>query len=123
MAVNVSEHENHVDIQDFTIDRKRIPFKIDDDIFEGVAVLGITQLQGLIKSAKNVKNLVDTGDINSVMSIFDEIMTVDSAKRLRERVMSTDDRETIDLQRQLIPILHFLMEKHGVGRPTQPSSV
>lgn len=123
MAVNVSEHGNHIDIQDFTIDRKRIPFKIDDDIFEGVAVLGITQLQGLIRSAKNVKNLVDTGDIDSVMNIFDEILTVNSAKRLRERVMSTDDRETIDLQRQLIPILHFLMEKHGVGRPTQPSSV
>lgn len=111
---------DHVNIKDFTITQKTVSFKIDDDIFEAIAVLGLTQMQDVIVTAGSINELTHAGDTDAILRVFDSILTEGSAKRFRERAMSKDHNDALDVRRQLIPILQYLLEEYGV-RPTQPS--
>lgn len=64
--------------------------------------------------------MIDNENYESIFEIFDQLLIEESAKVFRERAMSKGDRG-IDVQRQLMPILYYLLEQYGV-RPTQPSS-
>ena len=113
--------ENEIEIQDFTIKRTRKRFRIDVDIFECRAILGIPQLQRLVNLTRNISKVVDAGNFDAICKVFDEILLPDSAAILRERIFSDDDTRVIDVREQLIPILQYVLEAYGVGRPTQPS--
>lgn len=119
--------EDLVEIKDFTVPTRRIRFKIDQDVFEAHPVMGLTLMQQLIKVRGEVARLGahddDDDDVDSdalaarietVISMFDKLLLPDSARRMRERAGS------LDLRKQLIPIIYYVMEQHGL-RPTQPS--
>lgn len=116
----VPEMDDSVEIRDFTIKRKRIKFKIDDDVFEATAILSIPLMHELVKVGKNVQQLVGEQKFDSVTSVFQKILLPASAKRFGERLDAIYD-DALDIKEQVIPVLYYLMEQYGV-RPTQPSS-
>lgn len=116
----IEKHDGTIDIKDFTIKRKRIQFKVDDDVFTAHAVLGLPHMQHMIRVSKNMRDLITDEKFDAIFDVFDQLLTPDSAKRFRERVFSSGD-DAIDVREQLIPILHYLLEAYGV-RPTQLSS-
>lgn len=111
---------DEIQIKDFTIREKRIPFSIDGDRFEAYALLGLPMLQELVVVARSVGEMVKDQKYDAMLDIFDKVLYPESAKRFRERAEALGD-EAIDVKRQLMPILYFLLEKYGL-RPTQPSS-
>lgn len=113
--------DTHVELKDFTIARKTIPFVVDSDRFEAYAILGLPQLQQVVNVTKDIGTLVDSGNHAALFDVFDSLLLPDSAKRFRERCLSPDPLESLDVRRQVIPILHYLLEEYGV-RPTQQSS-
>lgn len=112
--------DDDVDIRDFTIREKRVRFRIDGDVFEAQALLGIPLMQELVKSTKAIGKMVEEERYEGIFAIFDQLLYPDSAQRFRERATSVGD-EAIDVRRQLIPVLYYLLEKYGL-RPTQQSS-
>lgn len=112
--------DDEVEIKDFTIKKKRVKFKIDDDIFEASRILGIPMMQDLVKVTKGLGNMSESQDYSAITKIFEELLVEGSAERFNERLMKKGD-EGIDVREQLLPILHYILEKFGV-RPTQPSS-
>jgi hypothetical protein len=111
---------DHVIIKDFTIKEKRIAFRIDDDVFEAYGVLGVPLLQELVEMSEGLSKMVSEKKYDGIFDIFGKILYPDSAKRFKERGLAIGD-DAIDVRRQVLPILHYLLEKYGV-RPTQPSS-
>jgi hypothetical protein len=121
-AVNtpVVDNDDAVSIKDFTVKRKRIAFRVDNDVFEAYAVLGLPLLQDLMETSKTLQTMLKEQNFEALFTLFDKLLFPDSAKRFRERAMATGD-DAIGVQTQLVPILHFLLEEYGL-RPTQPSS-
>lgn len=115
------DDNNTVTIKDFTITRKIIPFKIDDDVFEAYAILGLPQLQSVTSVAGGIRKLVDEGRHDAIFDMFDSILTEESAALFRERGLSRDPRRVLDMRRQVLPVIEYLLEEYGV-RPTQQSS-
>lgn len=113
--------DNSVDIQDFTIRDKRIRFRIDDDLFEGYSTIGLHAMQDLVRQTKNIADAISTENYQVFIGIFDNLLIPDSANRLKERIVTDDRNDELDIKKQVIPILNYLLEKHGL-RPTQPSS-
>jgi hypothetical protein len=120
VAVATVEPDDTVDIVDFTLPVKRIRFKIDSDIFEAHAALGLPMMQALIKVTKTLGDLGKDGDYSPIIDVFNELLTAESAPRFAQRITGKG-ADAIDVRRQLIPILYHLLEKYGI-RPTQPSS-
>lgn len=112
--------DDAINIKDFTIKRKRIAFKIDDDVFEAYAVLGLPLLQDLMHAVKSMQEMIKEQKFEALFTLFDKLLFPASAQRFRERAMSTGD-DAIGVQSQLIPVLYYLLEEYGL-RPTQPSS-
>lgn len=111
---------DHVKIRDFTIKKKRIQFQIDDDVFEAHGVLGVTLLQEIVALTQNLSDMVAEKKYDAIFGIFDKILHPESAPRFKERGLAVGD-DAIDVRRQLLPILHYLLEEYGV-RPTQQSA-
>lgn len=108
-----------VAFKDFTKAKKRVEFKIDDDVFTAPSVLPIPTMQELAGTADKLKSDLSSADtLAQVIGIFDVILPDASAKRLRERISSKE--EPVDLE-QLMEIMLWLLEVYGL-RPTQPSS-
>ncbi len=112
--------EDIAQIRDFTIKQKKLPFRIDDDVFEAYAILGLPLLQDLVAVTKQIGDMLKEQKYDALFDLFDQLLYPESAKRFRERAESRGD-DAIDVKRQLMPILYFLLEEYGV-RPTQPSS-
>lgn len=112
--------DDTINIRDFTIKKKHVQFKIDDDVFTAHAILGLPLMQNMVRVSKNMRDLVTEERFDALFDVFDQLLTPDSARRFRERAMSIGD-DAIDLREQLIPILHYLLESYGI-RPTRPSS-
>lgn len=111
--------EEEVEIRDFTIKKKRIKFKIDDDVFEATNILGVSTMQDLVNTASELQEMLKNKDFTGLEKLFSELLLPDSAKRFNERMRAKGD-EAIDVRRQLLPIIHYLLERFGL-RPTQPS--
>jgi hypothetical protein len=120
IAFPVPEIDDTVDIKDFTIKQKQIKFKIDNDIFAAHAILGLPLMQDMVKLGKSIGNLEGDEKFDGIFEIFDKLLTPDSSARFKQRAQSIGE-DGIDVKRQLIPILYFLLETYGV-RPTQQSS-
>lgn len=110
-----------VDIQDFTIREKRIRFRVDGDLFEGYSTIGLHTMQELVRKTKGISEAVNNENHEAIVDIFDSLLVPDSASRLKERIITDDRDDELDIKKQVIPILNYLLEKHGL-RPTQPSS-
>lgn len=114
------DDDDVVDIVDFSLPVSRIAFKIDDDIFEAHAALGLATMQDIVKVTRTLGDVGRDGDYTPLLNIFNRLLTAETAPRFAERVMSSGS-DALDVRKQLIPILHFLLERYGL-RPTQPSS-
>lgn len=120
---DISRIEDEVDFKDFTVAKKYIGFKIGDDKFIAYARLGIPTIQALVAAAGTMEKAQSEKDekaFEGLFTVFDEVLLPEHAKRFRERAMSKG-AETIDVQRELMPAIYYLLECYGV-RPTQPSS-
>lgn len=114
--------DDDVEVWDFALEDKPKRFRFNgDEVYEAPAVLPPATLRKMasMRGAFNAENVDPGTRFDQLRDLFAEILVPESAKRFRERFDSTDD--PIDLQRQLIPCLHRLMEAYGL-RPTQPSS-
>jgi len=114
-----------VPIRDFSLARRRVKFKVDDDIFEAYTVLGAATLQVLSQLSDSVSKMGNmkagaSVDMEPIAQIFDELLTSESAQRMRVRLTARGD-DALDIRRQLMPIIYMLLEEYGV-RPTQLSS-
>jgi hypothetical protein len=123
-AIDESALLGEVDFKDFTVQKKYIGFSIDGDKFIASARLGISTIQSLVNAAgemEKVKSEKDVKAFDSLFAVMDEILLPDSARRFREKAMRHGP-DTIDVRRELLPALYYLLEEYGV-RPTQPSSL
>jgi len=111
---------DEVKIRDFTIKQKVIPFTIDDDRFEATAILGLPLMQELVRVSRDLGDMMKKQDFSALSDIFAQLLTPESAPRFIERLNSAGP-DGLDVKRQVMPILFFLMEEYGL-RPTQPSS-
>lgn len=112
---------NEVDIKDFTVPDRRVKFSADGEVYEAYTSLGLPAMQEMVKVSKNMGELAQGGSHEAILSAFDQILVPESAKRFRDRALSEDRDVVLDIRKQLVPILHYLLEAVGV-RPTQPSS-
>lgn len=112
--------DGEVEIKDFTLKVKRFGFKIDNDIFRAHAALGLPTMQDLVKVARGMGDAVKDGNYDGIVAVFRELLDDPSATRFAARVISKGD-DAIDVKKQLIPILYWLLEKYGL-RPTPVSS-
>lgn len=113
---------DEINIKDFTRKPRKSFFRIDDDVFQIRTKRSLPLLQSLVHISKNMKTVIaETGDYEAILEIFDKVLVPASARVLRERVMSEDEDEAIDVEEQLVPIMHYILEEFGI-RPTQPSS-
>lgn len=112
--------ETDVNFKDFTKKKKRVEFKLDDDVFVAPSVLPVPVLQELAEAADGLKTAgASAGEtLAKVVGVFDIILAEAPAARLRERIKSKD--EPVDLE-QITDIMLWLLEVYGL-RPTEPSS-
>jgi hypothetical protein len=120
-VTNFELPDDSIDIKDFTLAERFIRFRAEGDVFEAYSALGLATMQRMVNVSKSISSMVQEEKYDAIVAVFDEALTPESAKRFRERALSSDGEIALDVKRQLIPILHFLLEKYGL-RPTQQSS-
>lgn len=113
--------DDTVQIPDFTIKDKRIPFRVDDDVFYARGALSLALMQQLVKTAEGLNDAVKANNFSGIVDLFGKLLTPESVERFTQRITSEDSDDALDVKRQLLPIMYYIMEKHGV-RPTQQSS-
>lgn len=128
-------------IRDFTLPMEPIRFRVDEDEFAAPAFLSPVVLKRFAAKFGEVQPLLadPMGNIDAAMAGFADLFTTlipgESGRRLKERLLSEGrdadpdadpprleaDPAPIDLIRQGLPILFYLMERWGL-RPTSLSS-
>lgn len=123
--------------RDFSVSMDPKPFRIAPDDFEAPPILAPMALKKLARLHSELGDLGDVGsDIDRTMtlvgSMFDILLPGPSGARFRARLFSEgraadpdtgreEDPPPIDLMRQILPLLYWLLEEYGM-RPTGPSS-
>ncbi len=104
------------DIKDFTVARKPIRFRIDDDFFTAAPALPADRLLQFAKLADAIdpKNL----EMQPFHDLFSMVLRSESAEVFIDRLSNPDN--PIDFE-QLNGVMVWLMEQYGL-RPTEPSS-
>lgn len=115
---------DEVEIMDFSYQPPAIKFSADGEVYECHPVISIPAMQDLVKTVR-AGGLDTTSDdaiqqsMQKLARMFDIILIPDSAQRFNARLLSAD--QPFDMFRQIIPILHHVLERYGL-RPTQQSS-
>lgn len=110
-------------IRDFTLTISPHQFRIDEDIFVAPGILSpitmrkLANLHGTLGDRTQSSDL--DGALSSIAEMFRLLLSGPSGQRFAERLFS--ETEPIDLTRQALPVLYWLLEEYGL-RPTQPSS-
>lgn len=112
---------------DFSLPDQPKPFRVDDDIFVAPARLGpatfmqMAEIMPKLAGARAGGN--DAEAIRTLLPVFGEVFTAilgpDEGTRFEARLNSPT--LPIDLFKQAMPILFWLLEEYGL-RPTVPSS-
>lgn len=123
------------EIRDFSLPKQEtLKFKIDDDVFEAVPIVGaqvlrditnmsdLIQLQGLDTSSVTKEQLEAMAEVANqhtarTMQFLDLVLLPDSAARFAERLRSSDEPITIQ---QTYEVWRWLIERYS-ARPTPPS--
>lgn len=129
-------------VPDFTIKREPHRFRVDDDVFTAPPLIGGFMLRKLGVMHSQLADLTsgvgDEVDVTGLMKlmgdVFQALMPGPDGKLFAARLMSDGnpgDPEAdppvpasppgIDLMKQAMPILYWLLEQYGL-RPTVPSS-
>lgn len=112
-----------VEIQDFTLDRpKTRKFKIDDDVFDAVAVIPLGLMKQLLDASSGIKEIIGASDIEMVIEKTKAVMKLLLVPTAYERFVArlTDQESPIGME-HLAPLLVWLVEGYAL-RPTPPSS-
>lgn len=124
--------QSDLEVRDFTLPSTPIRFKIDEDEFAAPAIISIITLRKLAKlyaEAGPKLAALSGGDasdeqigdaLTALADMFRTLIPGPSGDRFAERLLSED--EPIDLNRQAMPVLQYLLERYGM-RPTQPPSL
>lgn len=108
------------EIKDFSKARKRIQFKIDDDIFEAAPAVPAEILMDFAAqfSGMNPENAPVDVQLKAFRGVLELVLLEDSLQRFNERLR--DRREPVDVE-QVEEIITWLFEAYGL-RPTELSS-
>lgn len=114
----MSEHDD-VEVWDFAVPDKPKRFRFNGpEVYEAPAMLPPKTIRALASMRGALNSAPAEQQIDLVRDLVANILTAESAKRFIERFESSDD--PIDIQRQLVPCIHRLIEAYGL-RPTEPS--
>jgi hypothetical protein len=105
------------EIKDFTRARKRIQFKIDDDIFDAYPALPALILMEFSARAEAVNSDDNEVAKEELIKMFELILQPESLKVFIERMRNYE--KPID-NRQVNDVIPWLLEQYGL-RPTTPS--
>jgi hypothetical protein len=108
--------------RDFTLPMEPKQFRIDADVFKAPAIISPVALKKLSALHAELGDGVGANidqSLNLIADMFAILLPGPSGERFKERLLS--ETEPIDLQRQALPALYWLLEEYGV-RPTEPSS-
>lgn len=119
-VTTVQDGNDEIEIKDFTLKVRKFAFRIDRDVFRCHAALGLPAMQDLMRVARELSEAMKTGDYQPITDVFRELLDEAGAARFTERVRARGE-DAIDVKKQLLPIIYWLLEKHGL-RPTRPSS-
>lgn len=122
------DQDGNPQIRDFFIDETPKQFRVhrDGEVFEAPAVLGPAQMVELVGVLKTMGSLAggatdpDSAQaaLKAIGDVFTGILTADSGPKFAALLI--DRTRPIDLKRQLMPILQWLLEEYGL-RPTTAS--
>lgn len=126
--------EYDLEFKDFSLpeaEMKPKGFRMAPDTFTMPAILGVQTLANMAriagKLAREEDGKVSADDLDGILEAFaelyEEILEEESGPRFRARLLDPVEskRNPIDLKRQLIPNLFWLLEVYGL-RPTEASS-
>lgn len=108
------------EIKDFSKARKRIQFKIDDDVFEASPAVPAEILMDFAAQFSDLdpENAPVGKQLEAFRGVLELVLLDDSLTRFSERLR--DRRNPIDID-QMEEIITWLFEVYGL-RPTEPSS-
>jgi hypothetical protein len=106
------------EIMDFTVPRKRVRFRIDDDIFEAASALPTLTALEMTAQAEKFGSGTSEEQRNAITAIFSAILLHDSATLFISRLSDAD--HPIDIK-QIAKVMPWVIEQYGL-RPTSPSS-
>jgi len=115
-------------IKDFTIKREPHRFRIDDDVFAAPAIISpvaLRKLAGVHAQLGELGGVTDEDSVGRMIGAVAGVMRIllpgASGERFAER-LAGESEFPIDLQQQALPVMYWLLERYGLGRPTLPSS-
>lgn len=113
----MTEQQITDDVMDFTVARRPVRFKIDDDTFDAHPDLpAVTMLEFATRAGR-----IDTDDGDAVVQLvelFRLVLRPDSAARFVDRMSNVDTPVSMQHIDKIIP---WLLERYGM-RPPEPSS-
>lgn len=106
-------------MKDFSRDRKKIQFKIDDDVFECRPALAADVLLDFTEKFNGIKDEDDAAQSRAILvDVLHEVLLPASFDRFRERMADRDN--PVDMP-QANEVIEWVFSEYGL-RPTQPSS-
>lgn len=105
-------------VKDFTRERKRLQFRIDDDLFEAAAALPGRVLTAFAVRFADVSKAPTEQQMQIFADALSMVLLPESNARFQKRF--EDLENPIELE-QASDVIMWLMEAYGL-RPTQPSS-
>jgi hypothetical protein len=105
-------------VKDFTRQRKRLIFRIDDDLFEAASALPGEVLVEFAKRYTNIENATADQQIDTFKQVLELVLLPESHARFVKRFADLENPIEIE---QAADVVAWLMEHYG-RRPTQPSS-
>jgi hypothetical protein len=108
-----------VKFKDFTLDAPEIKFAIAGEKFDASPALSAALLQEISdvvdELTDDTKNVSIMAKLNKLIEFCNTILIGDSKERFAKLA------PTLDLNRQILPLLYWLLEAYGL-RPTEVSS-
>jgi hypothetical protein len=105
-------------VKDFTRERKRLLFRIDDDLFEAAQALPGKALARFAGRFADLEKATPEAQLDAIADALSMVLLPESNSRFQKRL---DDLEhPIELE-QGSDVIAWLMEEYG-NRPTGPSS-
>lgn len=105
-------------IRDFTRKRKRLQFRIDDDVFEAAPALPGQTLAGFATRFADIEKTPLAQQLDVFADALGMVLLPESNARFQKRL--SDLEQPIELE-QASDVIAWLMEEYG-HRPTEPSS-
>jgi hypothetical protein len=118
-------------VRDFTVPRSPHRFRIAPDVFTAPARISAHTLRAAARLHGSLGDLDMSTDegLGAALTAVAEVMKVllpgASGERFAQRLLADGADEAtpaIDLQAEALPVIYWLLEQYGLGRPTVPSS-